>query len=545
MKYRLIWTFAILLSGALYFLDLGMLPLWTDEIAWLRYSSVAVNNPEAFWSAPDAVHNPWMLYVFSLWYRFAETDGTLRMPSAAFAALALIAWLRAFAKMSGPRKPALTGEVAWKYEADSPGSFSEAVPYFSALLYGASSLALMYSRQMRWFSLASLLSALAILTYFSWRENRSRWKLALLFPICVLGFFVNLTFVYPFVFIFVHAFLSSTRKLRTALIASAFMIAAGGMYLLATDAGPLIFERLWTRAIEANDHSFAGSIFPWRVPYSFFLFTLGETVFPWTFIVTIPCALASLISATALIRAAFRQRGELARIVVAFLSAYGIYAAVGGHPKYFFAMAPVFILLLVVGAARVESRVIRLLVVVVLAVCATYSAANYFLVREYHNRGNIEPFRQVCDYVAREIPEGSVVVWPSEDFECLAYLHYRYDLDKRLRLIGFRIRENEWWDAGDSPETRMEVHSEDSFRAFIESVPDGRDVYIIVPRRGGLTASQRAMLAAPETISARVLELEETLRFGIDEDAREINSWTGANLPDERMVVHRFGRSGK
>ena len=169
-----------------------------------------------------------------------------------------------------------------------------------------------------------------------------------------------------------------------------------------------------------------------KTAYSGYVFFIGETTFPWKWVITVPAVLVVVIGLVMLFRRgrfpARNQRGLLVYAVgmlavVIVLSE--IYTRIFSFqsfallPSRLIPLVPLLLITLTFGLYRMAHRTIGIILILIFLITEAYGVCHYFTQDQYLNPKYNVPWRQVLTYVINHSSEKSLACTDES-----SYLYY-------------------------------------------------------------------------------------------------------------------------
>ncbi|MBI4355798.1 MAG: glycosyltransferase family 39 protein [Candidatus Omnitrophica bacterium] len=159
-----------------------------------------------------------------------------------------------------------------------------------------------------------------------------------------------------------------------------------------------------------------------KAGYLGFTLGLGETVFPWTWLVVIPAAVAFVLLGSQGLTGLW-QRPAGRPLVWTLLTVWLVIASSRhGGSKYLYPWLPIVSLLLAEGFWRWRARRAAMVALAIVIAAFGYSNLNYFRQREYHTLVYLEPWRNVAAWMRPELQAGDLILQTTKDDALLYYL---------------------------------------------------------------------------------------------------------------------------
>lgn len=385
--------FIVFLSAALCLPALGARSLWPDE---LFSAEMAQRGLAALWkgASREDIHPPLYYMLLRLWaLAFGGSEVSLRLPSVAAALASLPLAFVSFKVLAGSR----TAILATFWLATSP--------FF-----------VLYSRMARYYSLALLLGLASFCLFLQLLEGRSlgRWlgyvavSAGLLYtdyPACGLLLAQNLYLLF------------CRRALRPGLGREwlGSQLAIGLLYL------PWVVELLKQVAwlVGSDKVSVLGGLAHQvlRLAFPFYSFSLGETIYPWSWPAFPALLFVGAAFVLGLVRAVRWERPLLTAALFLFVSLGFVFLIAWLVADVIFVFlparamfaAPFFYLLAAAGMVWLAPGRAKTAVPLLLALIHGYSLGNYYTGRQFVNPVYVVPTREVVAFVVERSEPGDIL----------------------------------------------------------------------------------------------------------------------------------------
>jgi uncharacterized membrane protein len=388
--------FSLLLAFAvfLFFFRLGAQDFWTDEVlSQVKFDSLTENLKQI---ATD-VHPP--LYFVASWGWNAlwgsSTEAGYRSLSALIGVCCVVLTV------------VLAGRIVHRNFGLLAGLVIAMSPYF-----------LQYSRMHRYYSLMVFWTLLALV--FLWSPGRKNWWWGVRCGLANLG--LMCTNYVGAIFIMGQAAMVPFIYPRERRIWGKWLLGQGIMVLG-------ILPWLWVMARQAIRGNIAYQIekapLPFlgqavdrlqsallKVAYSAYVFTIGETTFPWKWLITIPGCVVVVVGIVMLLRIHGNPGrnsryllGLAAGAVIATVVLTEVYTRVFSFqsfallPSRLLPVVPILLVAITYGLYSIRVRIARIALIAILLACQTYGVWHYFARDQFLNPKYNVPWRQALALV--------------------------------------------------------------------------------------------------------------------------------------------------
>jgi len=301
---------------------------------------------------------------------------------------------------------------------------NKSVGLLAAALLAFSPFFILFSRMARYYSLTTLLATLSFYFFLRVlrREGQKNWVGYVISSILLIytHYLPGSVLIFQNIFILVNARLY--RGLMRTWIFSQVLIFIGFLPWLAK-----MLSQVGEFAILPAAELATGpkGIFM-KTAYPFFSFALGQTIFPWNWVIVIPMmALCLYLFMNGTIKL-FRLGVEYAvgPLALFFVLAFGIlitstiakFEQTSHLPCLIMFTAPLFYLILARAAFIAPNRFAVLLIIVLLGAAEGYGLFNYFAGRQFHNPQYVLPWREIVSSVDNHWESGDVIVHVEPSF---------------------------------------------------------------------------------------------------------------------------------
>lgn len=378
----------------LYTYNLGERSLFPDEVVNARLKSEKINKITYKFSP---------LYILSLhfWPNFSSVEFSLRSHSVVFGILSLFIIYLLIQYLFNSKIAILTTFLV---------SIS---PYFIFLI-----------RQGINSSMSLSFSLLSLYLYFKLlKENKIIIWLSY-FIITILGKFVNEVVIYLVFFENLYLYINYKKYkniikpwiilnislLSLFLIINKFLMPQRIIWLMRN----LIFGK--------DYYNFLPFGVAEKILYLFYLFSLGETVMPWSWFITIPAFLIFLIlSVFGLIQLKEQKEKLLFFIIFLILPIFTLNLLKNFYPRYFLPLLPLYYAFLVYGIDKIKFVSVKIITFIFIIFIFAYSLFNYCTGKEFHNNTYLDPCREVTNYIIQNSNPADLIIFTRLS---LPFFHY-------------------------------------------------------------------------------------------------------------------------
>jgi 4-amino-4-deoxy-L-arabinose transferase-like glycosyltransferase len=365
------------LGGILRGWNLGEKSFWIDELLSLCHAESIHNVASFLTPSCGNAHPPLFFLLLKGWAAFGEGEVFLRSLPVIFGVAVIPALFLLGRELLGER----TATVAAFFVAISP-------------------FHLLYDRELRMYSLLTLLTVLSL--YFFLKALRtgrsSHWAMYTVLSTMNVYVHYHAFLVILFEWVFYFAWYAKYLKLWGKAALSQVIIAACFVWwlpgFLFQIRNPALF------ALDAPD-KFPVAVAGWLVKplYILYSFSLGQTILPWNIV-----AIAGSVVIAGIALLGVRKLTEH-RDALIFVGLYLCVPVTVGMlvslsmPRYYLFLAPVYSLVLAQGILCVSRPLVRAGVLMVAIIPMVVSTTNYFHNREFHILAQVDPWREVGAYI--------------------------------------------------------------------------------------------------------------------------------------------------
>ncbi len=374
-------------GAALRLFDLGQMSFWIDELITLCHADAISDVGTFFTPACGNAHPPLYFLLVKVWASWGGTEFYLRLLSA----LAGIATI--------PAAYALTREISGRTAALLVSGLVATSPFL-----------LLHDRELRMYSLLTLLSVASLWSFLrALREgHRGDWMLFTLFTVLNLYVHYHALLLLAAESVLLLLWRNRVRNWTSALM-SFGMIGIAFAFVVPTLLFQLQNPELFT--LDAPD-KFPVRAGGWvvRLGYLFYSFVLGQTLLPWR-----PWAVVGLVDLAVLAVLGVWAVRRRQHALVLFASIISLPIATGfvvsqTMPRYYLFLTPLLFVLVAEGWLAVRSLRWRVAAATMALVPIVLSVANYHRGHDFHILAPIDPWREVGQYLLEGARPGDCIV---------------------------------------------------------------------------------------------------------------------------------------
>ena len=413
--------FVVTIGSLLRFYNIGDASLWEDEILSLnaadRISSVAT----FFTADSENAHPPLYFLILKFWKYFGNSESYLRILSALFGIISIYIFYL----------------LANKF-------FPSRTAYISSAIISFSPFLIRFDREVRMYSLFMLLTILSI--YFLLvllKSNRKKdWALFSFFSI--LSLYTHYHSIIVLFSCFIYYLISNPNKNNLKPFITSFLFIA-------------LAYSFWVSSFLQHLFAYSDELsrFPsvygfWIQPiYVFYCFTLGQSILPWQWYITVPSAIICFYLIFIIIKKMLKNKEQklflllfllLPIIIVSFFSEV--------MPRYMIFIYPIYILFLSNSISYINktlSKVILFLVILIYSI----SINNFYNERNYHILASTTPWKEIAEIINLKSDVNDVVLnvgnSPSLDYYLIHHSQfYNNDVYNRITKNQNNLLNNYW-----------------------------------------------------------------------------------------------------
>jgi len=359
---------------------------FSDEVFIVK----TVQNPLSSLFAIDAPHGPLPFYILHFWSKlFGSSEFWIRMPSVLFGVLTCYLIYK------------ITVELTDKRTA-----------LIAATLAALSPFLILYDQTARWYSLFTLTSMASVYFLISYMKANRLYRL-LLFFISTFALLYTET-----ISLFVIAF---------EVLAAAFYFRKWTAKLTATFSALALLYIPWMtvlipsfyRVIPENfvERGVAGGVL-YKISYLFYSFTVGQTISPFNFAVSVPAAGLFFFLALFGIIKAWQNNRNTAIFLLLFLATalLQIFTQVNLPHYMMYACVPL-IIILAIGINGLKPRTVMIAAAGAVLLIFGYSLHNLYTGQQYNRMEFIDDWRGVASYVRSISGRDDLIIYSNYSFE--------------------------------------------------------------------------------------------------------------------------------
>jgi uncharacterized membrane protein len=421
-KHRLILGMILLLGGVLLFIHLGLFDLWGDEVFTYPKGSNLSEVVAHTKIVRMAVHPPLYNILHYTWMHiYAQAD--LVRNRLLYAGFGLLNILMVY----------LLGRDL----------YHRRMGLIAAFLCAISPFLVMYSRMLRYYPLSTFLVLLTVWLFLRFKRSQS-WKdwvwVTLAGVVLIYADYLGMIVLGVIYLYFLVQWRTSKPVFpKLALTAGIIFVAflpwlpvlveqTGRVY----DPYPMLAQKAMQEAprVAQKQAGLRGVMFNsiFKVGFLYYVYTLGETVYPWRWYITLPVMIAVFLL---FLKALHRIRGpdeESTRFLLFILLVSLLVLVVLSEihtnfssrtfqlPSKIMFLLPLMILLLARGWDNLKSRNWKVALGCILIAGNTYSLTNYFSAHQFLNPKYLAPWRQIQVEVERTAQAPDLVLTDEEAF---------------------------------------------------------------------------------------------------------------------------------
>ncbi len=366
--------------------DLGSKSFWTDELLSIWHAK-DITSVKAFFSPLHGNAHPPLYFLFlKLWSLGGEGESYLRLLAVIFGVLVIPA----------------TYFLGKQF-------FSQKTSLVGAFLVAISPLHMLYDREVRMYSLFTLLTIISLYFFIrALREGKTKlWIGYTAFTILTTYTHYHAFLVILFEWIFFIVRFKYYKYWIKKAVLSQLIIAVSFAFLL-----PAFLYHLKHYSVLGEESTrFPITLGSWTKPfYLFFSFSIGQTVLPWNYIIVIPSFVIFSIVLVSGIKGILRQSEVLQFFLMSLIIPIfaGLFIS-DTMPRYFLFLAPVYSLMIAKGISTLPLVKIRAVLLVAIAVLLSFSLKNYYTNKEFHILCHVDPWHQVGQYIKENVNKDDIV----------------------------------------------------------------------------------------------------------------------------------------
>lgn len=379
--------FITLVGAALRLYDLDRLSFWIDEMITVCSADAIQDIRTLFTPSCGNMHPPLYFFLVKIWSWAGRDDSWLRLLSALFGVATIPVVYLLARELAG--KPA--GLVASVLAAVSP-------------------FLLLHDRELRMYSLLTLLSTGSLLYFLRAlrHERRTDWAIFTILSI------LNLYTHYHAVLVLVGQGLLAVYWLRGRRQWRPAIWSAGVIALVFALWIPQFLYQVQHPAEFALD---APDKFPVvsgasaaRLGYALFSMGVGQTVLPWRPVALLGILVIGALGVMGLWHA--RRHPRMPSVIITCGAAPLLlgFALSQSMPRYYIFVTPIFLTVVAVGVLAVPITWARAALVSALVLVSGFGVTNYFRGRDFHILAPVDPWREVGAHLTQHAQPGDCLL---------------------------------------------------------------------------------------------------------------------------------------
>ncbi|MDD5129530.1 MAG: glycosyltransferase family 39 protein [Candidatus Omnitrophica bacterium] len=384
MKSKHIYILLLIILGLgalLRFYQLGAKSLWTDELATMVNTANIVDFKTFLEHTVNDDLPKFYSLLLKFWITLGNSEFFMRALSVIFGILSI-----------------------WVVYVLSRLFFDAKASLSAAFLTAISPFLLLYDREIRVYSLFTLLSLLATYLFVKSIRDNKKYLWLLFTAVSILNVY---THYYAFLTLGVQWLFLIIRKRSYRQLVKPWLIANCTIFLffmvrMMAFIKDIAYFAPWAIPRERFPFIFTKEIV--EIFYIFFSFTVGQTIMPWNFyavpilLVTIACFVLGI-----------RKNSSLARESLYLLLLIFVPVLIGvvfriSLPRYFMFIAPLVYIFIAKGIWVLPKKVMVIAGLVIILGWG-YGLKNYYTDKEFHFLGSVDPWREVGGYLKENVRE--------------------------------------------------------------------------------------------------------------------------------------------
>ena len=376
----------IVLGAILRIFDLSSKSLWTDELLSIWHAKDIVSLKAFFSPMWGNAHPPLYFLLLKFWSIGGEGEFYLRLLSVIFGALVIYA----------------TYLLGTQF-------FNRKTCLIAAFLVAISPLHVLYDREVRMYSLFTLLTIISLYFFIrALREGKTIfWIGYTVFTVLTIytHYHAFLIILLEWIF-FIVRFKYYKHWIKRAILSQITIAVSFAFWL------PAFFYHLKHYSVLGEESTkFPITLGSWIKPfYLFFSFSIGQTVLPWNYIIVIP---AMIIFAGAFIlgiKSFIKQNETLLFFLISLFIPIFIGLFISDlMPRYFLFLSPIYILVIANGILNFPTVRLQVISIVIVVILLGYSLKNYYTNREFHILAHVDPWREVGHYLKENVKREDII----------------------------------------------------------------------------------------------------------------------------------------
>jgi uncharacterized membrane protein len=421
-KYRLILAAILCLGGVLLFIHLGLFDLWGDEVFTYpkghNLSEVVAHTK----IVRNAVHPPLYNILHFLWiHTFAQLDLVRnRLLYAGFGLLNIV--------------------MVYLLGRDL---YHRRLGLIAAFLCATSPFLVMYSRMLRYYPLSAFLVLLTVWLFLRFKRSQSwvDWVWVTLAGVVLIYADYLGMIVLGVIYLYFLLHWKTSKPLFPKLLLTAGIIFVAFLPWLPVlleqtgrvyDPYPMLAQKAMQEAprVAQKQAGIRGIMFNsiFKVGFLYYVFTLGETIYPWRWFITLPVMIAVFLLFLKSLNRIRSPDNDSTRFLLFILVASLLFLVVLSEihtnfssrtfqlPSKVMFLLPLMILLVARGWDSLKSRNWKLALGCILIAGNAYSLNNYFTGRQFLNPKYLAPWRQIQTEIERTAQPPDLVLTDEEAF---------------------------------------------------------------------------------------------------------------------------------
>jgi len=174
-----------------------------------------------------------------------------------------------------------------------------------------------------------------------------------------------------------------------------------------------------------------------RLIYGFYTLSLGETVLPWNYFVTIPAAfIFAGLFIYGVIKLNYKEKKISFITLYLILPLFFTTLSSSFAPRHITLVLPAYYLILSNGICEIKNFRLKALSILAITLFCGYSIFNYYTNRQFHNMMYTEPLREASQYISVNLESNDAVVMLGSQFKSASRTFtYYYNKPNRYYLF--------------------------------------------------------------------------------------------------------------
>ncbi len=286
--------------------------------------------------------------------------------------------------------------------------FDQKASLIGAFLIAISPLHILYDREVRMYSLFTLLTIISLYFFIrALREGRTKlWVGYTIFTVLNTYTHYHAFLIILFQWIFYIIRFKHYRHLIKKVVISQLVIGICFSFWLPS----FLYHLKHYSVLGEETTRFPTTLGAWIKPaYLFFSFSIGQTVLPWNYTIVIPSLIIFSIAFTFGIKRLFREKESLQFFLMSlFVPIFAGLFISDMMPRYFLFLAPIYTLIIAKGISSFPNTKIQVVSVMVITILLCYSLKNYYTNKEFHIMAHVDPWREVGDYLKENVKQDDI-----------------------------------------------------------------------------------------------------------------------------------------